>query len=90
MYPCKKCGNCCRRVGDTEIGFLLANENGICRYFDESSNLCRIYNNRPIYCNIDEYYYKYLSKIMSIEEFYELNNQKCISFAKQKLNGEDS
>lgn len=77
MYPCKKCGNCCRSISYTKWGRLLVNEKGICKYLDEKTNLCKIYNKRPIFCNVDEYYKKYFVGKMTIEEYYEMNLQSC-------------
>ena len=77
MYPCKRCGVCCRYVIYTEFGAFLANEKGICKYLDENTNLCKIYEQRPISCNVDEYYKKYYSAKMTIEEFYQMNLKSC-------------
>lgn len=77
MYPCRKCGICCRCVSHTVLGSLLANENGICKYLDEETNLCTIYNQRPLFCNVDEYYKKYYSSKMTLEEFYKINLTSC-------------
>ena len=77
MFPCEKCGSCCRHVGQTPLGKPLAMPNGVCRYFNEENKLCMIYKDRPIICNVDEYYQKYLQKEMNIDDFYALNKKVC-------------
>ena len=86
MYPCKKCGICCRCVTTTVWGSFLANEQGFCKYLDENTNLCKIYNKRPIFCNVDKYYKKYLSRTMTLEEFYKINQKSC-QLLYNKFNG---
>ena len=46
------------------------------------NNLCNIYQNRPIFCNVDAFYDAYFSHEMSREEFYRKNKKMC-----QKLRG---
>lgn len=85
-YLCKQCGQCCRQVGKTIQGLLLANDNGVCRYLDEKSNLCTIYASRPVFCNVDKYYDLYFSAKMSRDEFYQLNMRCCKAFQTAKKN----
>lgn len=77
MFNCEQCGACCRNVGKTKLGKHLALPNGICKYLDQKTNLCTIYKDRPIYCNVDKYYEKYLSDKMSKQEFYNMNKKEC-------------
>lgn len=49
IFPCVRCGLCCRRVGFTP----LDRGDGICRNLDETTNLCRIYETRPDICRVD-------------------------------------
>ena len=51
--------------------------NGVCKFLDEDKNLCRIYSTRPIFCNVDAYYEKYLSHSISRQEFYAKNKEAC-------------
>lgn len=78
MFPCEKCGCCCRNVGNTPWAKYMALPNGICRYLDQVSNLCTIYDKRPIFCNIDKFYTKFVSDKMSRENFYVLNKRECL------------
>ena len=72
-FPCDKCGLCCRRVNRSE----LADKDGVCKYLDETSSLCSIYERRPIFCRVDEYYERFYKDAMSLEEFYRLNLSYC-------------
>ena len=74
-FDCDKCGECCRNVNLSEIYADLDSGNGICKYL--VGNLCSIYENRPLKCRIDECYYEYFSKEMTMEEYYEKNYEMC-------------
>ena len=77
MFPCERCGICCRRIGIVPIAEDMVLPSGVCKYLDEDTNLCSIYSTRPIFCNVDDYYDKYISGIMTREEFYERNKEVC-------------
>ena len=77
MFPCNRCGGCCRRVGEVFFAEHMTGSDGVCKYLDESTNLCTIYAERPIFCRVDEFYEKNLSDKMSREEFYRLNKEVC-------------
>ena len=53
---------------------------GVCKYLDEETNLCRIYSARPIFCNADAFYDKYLSDKLTRQEFYRQNKKACRRF----------
>lgn len=76
-FPCEKCGDCCRSLDLNPLFQDLDNGKGVCIYLDENTNLCKIYESRPLKCNIDKsfthYYYKYFTK----EKYYELNLIVC-------------
>lgn len=50
---------------------------GICEFFDCDNHLCNIYSNRPFRCNIDKAYNLYFEKIMTKEQYYQLNYEMC-------------
>lgn len=77
MFPCDKCGLCCQAVRRNPIYEELDRGDGTCRYFDDASRLCTIYERRPLLCNIDGFYDKYLSKTMSRTEYYRMNLGVC-------------
>ena len=81
MYPCTKCGCCCKRVGlaaklveGTEFEFPFGwDDTGKCEKLG-IDDLCTVYDDRPIICNID--------KLMSVldvnkDEYYKLNIESC-------------
>ena len=77
MFKCDKCGLCCSNVGSYPLYSDLDRGDGKCRHFDDKTNLCTIYENRPIKCNVDKFYELYYSEKMSKEEFYNLNYEAC-------------
>lgn len=50
---------------------------GVCIHLNEETNLCDIYENRPIICRVDECYDRFFSH-MSREEFDHLNTLACL------------
>ena len=75
MFPCKKCGLCCRNLDKSQLFRQLHNGDGVCKYLKE--NLCSIYERRPLLCRVDECYYKYFSDKLTLEEYYKLNLEIC-------------
>jgi len=76
-FPCNQCGLCCQKVGNYPLGRQLDRGDGVCRYYDIDTHLCRIYEHRPIFCNVDAYYDRYLTKRMSREAWYAMNQKVC-------------
>lgn len=87
MFDCKQCGICCRYVGHVFFAKDMALPNGTCKYLDEVTNKCTIYNERPIFCNVDKYYDTHLVGKMTREEWYAQNHKACISM-EEKYNNE--
>ena len=56
MFPCTACGQCCKNVHKSEQTKFLDRGDGICHYFNESTLLCAIYEDRPLVCRIEDYY----------------------------------
>ena len=54
----------------------LDNGTGTCRYFDTSTKLCLIYENRPEKCNIIAVY-GYFKKVMTFEQYIRMNEESC-------------
>ncbi|MGL4866246.1 YkgJ family cysteine cluster protein [Cetobacterium sp.] len=75
---CDKCGLCCKNLNLNPIYDSLHYGDGVCRYLDLNSNLCKIYKKRPIFCNIEKSYYLFFDKIYTTEEFYKLNYEMCL------------
>ncbi len=77
MFPCSGCGLCCQNISNIQELKHYDLGNGMCKYFDMSSNECMIYNNRPEICQIDKMYeIKYRTSYKK-QEFYALNAQVC-------------
>jgi len=79
MFKCDKCGECCRNVGRTKELIEYDRGDGICKFLDEKTNLCKIYENRPLICRVDDMYKEYFYKYLTKDEYYELNLKACIT-----------
>lgn len=79
-FPCERCGICCRNIGNATFAKDMVLPSGVCKYLDEETNLCRIYSARPIFCNADAFYDKYLSDKLTRQEFYRQNKKACRRF----------
>ena len=86
MFPCERCGICCRSISGVSLAKDMVLPNGVCKFLDEEKNLCRIYSTRPIFCNVDAYYDKYMSQVMSRQEFYDKNKEACRQMQCQNKN----
>lgn len=50
-FPCKSCGACCRRVPEVSA---LDRGDGACRYYDDNTRQCTVYDTRPVLCQVDK------------------------------------
>ena len=76
-FDCDMCGLCCRNVRRSFLQIDFDRGDGVCKNFDEKTKLCKIYKNRPLICNVDAYYEKFLTQIISREDFYKINYEVC-------------
>ena len=76
-FPCIACGKCCQRVGQSEQTAFLDRGDGICRHVEVQTHLCKIYENRPLVCRVEEYYKQHLSHIYAWDEFVKMNLAVC-------------
>ena len=76
-FPCNSCGKCCRRVNLSDSTNYLDRGDGVCRNFNEVSNLCNIYNDRPLICRVEDYYKTYLSDQIGWDDFVKINLDIC-------------
>lgn len=83
-FHCKKCGICCTQLHLNKIYNGLDRGDGICKYFNESTRLCTIYDTRPIICNIEKYYETYLKYKISKRDFNKLNIEACHQLQKKE------
>lgn len=75
MFSCNCCGCCCRNLDKSELCKELDRGDGICKYL--SGNLCSIYENRPLFCRVDECYELFFKEEMTMEEYYNANSEMC-------------
>lgn len=75
-FPCTVCGECCRQVSLAVETQWLDRGDGICQHLDEKMNLCKIYQERPLICQIDSIFDAYRQQ-MTKSEFYRLNAECC-------------
>lgn len=75
MFPCNRCGCCCRNLDMSELYRDLDRGDGVCKYLD--GTLCSVYEDRPLFCRIDECYEQFFKDEMSIEEYYNANLMMC-------------
>ena len=80
MFKCERCGICCMYIANSPLYRELDRGDGVCKYFNDNTKLCDIYNNRPDKCNIDKMYQLYFKRIMTKEEYYQLNYDACEKF----------
>ncbi|GAA9045861.1 YkgJ family cysteine cluster protein [Helicobacter pylori] len=75
-FPCTFCGLCCKNITgiDEFVGFDASN--GVCKFLDLETNLCKIYESRPLICRVDEVRKKLYSHIL-LKEFYAKNTEIC-------------
>ncbi len=76
-FPCNGCGKCCRHVDQSPETAWLDRGDAVCRNFDESINLCRIYDSRPLVCRVEDYYDEHLSDLLKWNDFVEINMEIC-------------
>ncbi|MDF2789137.1 MAG: hypothetical protein K0S80_2235 [Neobacillus sp.] len=75
-FPCTSCGACCRSI--KYIDFLKEYDrgDGCCKYLGDD-NLCAIYKDRPLLCNIEKAYLEIFSNNLLLEDYYLLNAKSC-------------
>lgn len=77
MFFCDKCGLCCMHIDASSLGKEMDRGDGVCKYFDDKTHLCKIYDNRPIFCNVDKFYDEYLADKFLREKYYAVNYESC-------------
>lgn len=76
-FKCDGCGQCCQNLQSSDIYDDLNDGTGVCIYFDRVTKLCKIYENRPLKCNVDKMYEVYYYKYYRRQEYYALNYACC-------------
>jgi Fe-S-cluster containining protein len=75
-FPCTKCGQCCQNIQHVPELATYHNGNGVCVHYSHQ-NGCLIYDDRPIFCRIDEGYVKFFASSMSVIDYYRKNAHVC-------------
>lgn len=83
-FFCDQCGLCCKNLNKSAFYSELDRGDGVCMYFDEQTNLCLIYSNRPLKCRVDDMFQTVYKQHMSLEDFYQLNYEACNQLKKEE------
>lgn len=75
-FFCSQCGLCCRNIHLIDELKDFHNGDGICKYLNQNTNLCKIYENRPRICSVERSY-ELFSDVYSKNEYYRLNYEGC-------------
>jgi len=77
VFECDGCGECCKNIGHIDELKDFDRGDGICKYLDFETKLCKIYENRPDICRVDVMYKKIYKNYYSKHEFFKLNYEAC-------------
>ena len=83
-FKCDCCGLCCRHIDRSPLLKNFDRGDGVCKFLSEK-NLCKIYKNRPDFCNVEVGYKKYFSEKWSWEEFLKKNYESCEELKREFL-----
>jgi len=83
IFPCSRCGECCRHIGNIPQLAAFDSGDGVCVHL--KGNLCDIYETRPDICRVDVMYEKFYAAQCSREEFYRFNLDACALIRKGVL-----
>ena len=76
VFPCTRCGACCRNLVKSPILAQLDRGDGVCRHLDHDTNLCRIYETRPKVCRVPDMFSAFQDRL-NWTEYVALNQQAC-------------
>ncbi len=76
-FPCTRCGACCRNVHLAVETQHLDRGDGSCIHYDDTTQLCLIYDQRPAVCRVDVQFLEKFSHHMSWETFCDINLVAC-------------
>lgn len=82
MFKCDKCGLCCQHLHGSELYRDLDCGTGVCKFLNLSTNLCTIYDNRPLLCRVDASYEAFFKEKMDRKTYYALNKYACMRLKK--------
>lgn len=76
-FPCNQCGACCRHVHRAEETRYLDRGDGACRHYDDTRHQCKVYDQRPLICQVEKQFLLNYQQQYSWPEFIELNQIAC-------------
>lgn len=76
-FKCDCCGLCCKHINRSSLLKDFDTGNGVCKFLDAETNLCKIYANRPDICSVEKAYQKYFADKYTEEEYLKLNYDAC-------------
>lgn len=60
--------------------------NGVCKFLDQDTNLCTIYEDRPLICRVDDLYNEVqLSKSISKRDWHRVNEKICKKLQEEEV-----
>jgi Fe-S-cluster containining protein len=77
MFPCTKCGICCKSLKSHNLYEKMDRGDGVCIHFNELESLCSIYEDRPSICRIDDMYEQFFLEKMTKEDYFIVNAVLC-------------
>jgi Fe-S-cluster containining protein len=75
-FPCIQCGECCRNIGNLEFLADFNDGSGVC--LNLIGNSCKIYETRPLFCNISKAYEAAYKEVISEFDFIVCNLKVCL------------
>lgn len=86
-FECIQCGLCCRNIHLIPELKEYHNGDGICMYLNIDTNLCEIYDKRPIICDVEKSYKTFFESFMTEEEYLKKNYEGCeLLWEKKRIN----
>lgn len=76
IFPCDKCGLCCKHLELIPQLKEYDSGNGRCIHLTDN-NLCGIYDSRPDICNVSRMFDLFFCQHMSEDEYIEMNVTGC-------------
>jgi Fe-S-cluster containining protein len=77
-YKCEDCGACCRFGNTARFDPSMVDEHGNCKNLDMETKLCKDYENRPDFCNVNKWYeVNFKDKGVSYEDYIKDQREGC-------------
>lgn len=82
IFPCNRCGLCCRHLEQIPQLANFDSGNGRCIHLLDN-NLCGIYEERPDICNVSKMYEQVYVEFMSETDYIKMNIDGCSEIKKK-------